>query len=60
MAFKVHIEVVEINLNQFHNCHKITNETIFVLNKLIQALIASNIGNIQASPITMSTSQNNS
>jgi hypothetical protein len=60
MAFKVHIEVVEINLNQFHSYHKITNETIFVLYKLAQALTTSNIGSMQASPITTSTSQNNS
>jgi hypothetical protein len=38
MAFMVHIEVVEINLNQLYNYYKITNETTFVLSKLAQAL----------------------
>jgi len=38
MLFKVHIEVVEINLSKFKCFHKITNETIFVLSKLAQTL----------------------
>jgi len=39
MLLKVHIEVVEINMrHKFKWCHKITNEVIFVLSKLVQTL----------------------
>jgi hypothetical protein len=38
MSLKVHIKIVEIDLNKFHYYHKITNETIYVLNKFVQTL----------------------
>jgi hypothetical protein len=38
MSLRVHIKVVEIDLNKFHHYHRITNETIYVLSKFVQIL----------------------